>query len=607
MIKTVQFYGSLNENIDFYANVAGESIYRKYFMKETPKGVHFFSYGNELILTREGIVYNCNGGQVSEYMFGASLPLEDLLNDKVLNRLIFFGAFEDNKTKQLYFTNKVSGVLSFDTIFLNGNALSCYFFFIGDPKNLSIVERQEKTLKSIGKFLKRTELVGLQDDTSLMENFIKHLKEKDVDIFLVRLINKENTFIYKKLKEYYTLNRKLPEKVEKEEELDPYLKERLRIDIVYQDKVNKALIKEYKYLLSQNKEGKIPPSIKARLQRIRTLSLKHNIPPILFDTLENIIFQGREKFEGIEEEADYISSARQVLEGYLLESGPFTHEITKEDLITLLFCKQRAVHERDSTFEEILLDVGRLIDEKVSQTEDFDLLESFGKSITYLDRFDASASFINNITFMEGKEVEESQIRSLVNNYKIFNELKENLFEELFLEPLKRNLYLTSFGRKKLEEIEKGLKNIANNEATIQDLSFILNEINRQEEIFNILRNSSKERLKHFYVDLTKREGRNALKKEIMKDLKKEGIDLYFDEEIFDDVLNKIQLEALYVNQILPEIIEKSNLNLREDFIKNSGIERFIIEELEQEYFEVEKLDPALLSQIQAPPMPLWK
>ncbi len=606
MIKVVQFYGNLNENIDFYANVAGESVYRKYFMKETPKGVHFFSHGNELILTKEGIVYNCNGGQVSEYMFGASLPLEDLLNDEVLNRLIFFGTFEDNKTKQLYFTNKVSGVLSFDTIFLNGNALSCYFFFIGDPKNLSVVERQEKTLKSVGKFLKRTELVGLQDDTSLMENFIKHLREKDVDIFLIRLINKENTFIYKKLKEYYTLNRKLPERVEKEEELDPYLKERLRIDIVYQDKVNKALIKEYKYLLSQNTEGKIPPSIKARLQRIRTLSLKHNIPSTLFDTLENIIFQGREKFEGVEE-ADYISNARQVLEGYLLESGPFTYEITKEDLITLLFCKQRAVQERDNTFEEILLDVGRLIDEKVSQTEDFDLLESFGKSITYLDRFDASASFINNITFMEGKEIEESQIRSLVNNYKIFNELKEHLFEDLFLEPLKRNLYLTSYGRKKLEEIEKGLKNIANNEATIQDLSFILNEINRQEEIFNILRNSAKERLKHFYVDLTKREGRNALKKEIIKDLKKEGIDIYFDEEIFDDVLNKIQLEALYINQILPEIIEKSNLNLREDFIRNSGIERFIIEELEQEYFEVEKLDPALLTQIQALPTPLWK
>jgi len=598
MIKTVSFYGKVNENIDFYATVSGESIYRKFFMKETQKGVHFFSNGNELILTEEGIIHNCNGGQVSEYMFGASLPIEDLLNDEVLNRLVFFGAFENPKTKQLYFTNKVSGALSYDSIFLNGNALSCYFFFIGDPKNLSVVERQEKTLKALGKYLKRTEMVGKQDDTSLMEAFIEFLDEKNIDIFLIRLTNKENMAIYKKLKDCYENNRKLPEILPEEENLDPYVRERLRIDVIYQDKINKALIKEYKYLLSQNVEGKIPPSIKARLQRLRTLSLRHNIPSSLFDTLENIIFQGKEKIAA--EESSYISETRQILESFLLDAGPFTQEITKDELITLLFCKQKAVQERDNTFEEILLDVGRLIDEKVSQTEDFDLLESFGKTITYLDRFDSSASFINNITFMEGKEIEEAHIRSLVNNYKIFNELKDGLFEKLFIEPLKKNIYITNFGRKKLEEIEKGLKNISNNEATIQDLSFILNEINRQEETFQLLRNICKERLKHFYVDLTKKEGKVALQKEVLKEMKKNGQEGFFDEEIFKAVIEKIKLESLYINEILPEIIEKGSFELREDFIKNSGIERFIIEELEQEYIEVEKLDPSLLSQLQA-------
>lgn len=599
MIKTVSFYGKISENLDFYATIYGESIYRKYFMKETSKGVHFFSNGNELILSQDGIIHNCNGGQVSEYMFGASLPIEDLLNDEVLNRLVFFGAFENPKTKQLYFTNKVTGTLSYDSVFLNGNALSCYFFFIGDPRVPSIVERQEKTLKAIGKYLKRTEMIGLQNDTALIESFTEFLDEKNIDIFLIRIINNENTKIYNKLKEYYQTYRRLPDPLPEEENLDPYLRERLRIDVIYQDKINKTIIKEYKYLLSQNLEGKIPLSIRARLQRLRTLSVKHNIPSSLFDTLENIIFQGKEKITS-EEEQTYISQTRQILESFLLESGPFTQEITKDELITLLFCKQKAVQERNNTFEEILLDVGRMIDEKVSQTEDYDLLESFGKTITYLDRFDSSASFINNITFMEGKEVEESHIRSLVNNYKIFSELQGNLFENLFIEPLKKNLYITNFGRKKLNEIEKGLKNIANNEATIQDLSFILNEINKQEETYQLLRNICKERLKHFYVDLTKKEGRISLQKEVLKELKKIGEDIYFDEEIFNSVLEKIRLEALYISEILPEIIEKGNYSLREDFIKNTGIERFIIEELEQEYFEVEKLDPSILAQIQS-------
>lgn len=599
MIKTVSFYGKINENLDFYATIYGQSIYRKYFMKESSKGVHFFSNGNELILSPDGIIYNCNGGQFSEYMFGASLPIEDLLNDEVLNRLVFFGAFENPETKQLYFTNKVTGTLSYDSIFLNGNALCCYFFFIGDPKNLSVVERQEKTLKALGKYLKRTEMIGLQNDTALIESFIEFLDEKNIDIFLIRIINKENTNIYNKLKEHYQMHRKLPDRLPEEENLDPYLRERLRIDVIYQDKTNKTILKEYKYLLSQNLEGKIPASIRARLQRLRTLSVKHNIPSSLFDTLENIIFQGKERMT-LQEEQTYISETRQILESFLLESGPFTQEITKDELITLLFNKQRAVQEKDNAFEEILLDVGRLIDEKVSQTEDFDLLESFGKTITYLDRFDSSASFINNITFMEGKEVEEAHIRSLVNNYKIFSELRENLFEKLFIEPLTKNPYITSFGLRKLEEIEKGLKTIANNEATIQDLSFVLNEINRQEETYQLLRNICKERLKHFYVDLTKKEGRISLQKEVLKEFKKMGEDLYFDEEIYNSVLEKIRLEALYISEILPEIIEKGNYSLREDFIINTGIERFIIEELEQEYFEVEKLDPSILAQIQS-------
>jgi len=513
-----------------------------------------------------------------------------------------FGAYEDPKRHDLYFTNKVAGSLNYETIFLNGNATSNYFLFVADPRRtLSVIEQQEKTLKALGKFLKHTDLVGREDDTRLMEQLRGHLGEKHSDVFLVRLRNKIVRGIYEDIRDHYREHRRLPDDIAGEERLDPYQKERLRIDIVYQDPANRSIIREYKSLLAQHRNVDLPPSIRARLQRLRTLSIKHNVPPTVFDTLEQIIFQGRKAVEQINE-PEYITSSRQILEGFLLESGPFTHEISTDELITLLFNKQRAVSERDNTFEEILLDVGRLIDEKVSVSEDFQLLEAFGAMVTYLDRFDSTASFINKLAFMDNVEMEESNARSLLNNGRIFEKLDTDLFDRLFFRPLRLNPYLPTYGRKKLEALSTGLVNIANNIATIQDLCFLISEINREEEAFLTLHTTAKDRLKHFYVDLNTLEGKVSFQREIQREMKKGGSGDLFDEEIFQEVLRKIQLESFYISQILPVVLESLDTKLREDFLRNSGLDRFLVEELEQEYFLMENLDSSMLSTIQATP-----
>jgi uncharacterized protein (TIGR04442 family) len=260
------------------------------------------------------------------------------------------------------------------------------------------------------------------------------------------------------------------------------------------------------------------------------------------------------------------------------------------------------VAERDNTFEEILLDVGRLIDEKVSVSEDFQLLEAFGAMVTYLDRFDSTASFINKLAFMDNVEMEESNARSLLNNTRIFEELDTDLFDRLFFRPLRLNPYLPSYGRKKIEALSTGLVNIANNIATIQDLCFLISEISREEEAFLTLHQLAKDRLKHFYVDLNTLEGKISFQREIQREMKKAGSGDLFDEEIFQEVLRKIQLESFYISQILPVVLENLNTRLREDFLRNSGLDRFLVEELEQEYFLMENLDSSILSTLQAAP-----
>ena len=42
---------------------------------------------------------------------------------------------------------------------------------------------------------------------------------------------------------------------------------------------------------------------------------------------------------------------------------------------------------------------------------------------------------------------------------------------------------------------------------------------------------------------------------------------------------------------LLPKIVAERDVALREDFLDNSGLDRFYVEELEREYFELNSLD----------------
>ena len=59
-----------------------------------------------------------------------------------------------------------------------------------------------------------------------------------------------------------------------------------------------------------------------------------------------------------------------------------------------------------------------------------------------------------------------------------------------------------------------------------------------------------------------------------------------------------IKKEVLYLRQLLPEVVACENLALRDDFIANSGLDYFHIEELEREYLQLNGLDQELLQQL---------
>ena len=69
-------------------------------------------------------------------------------------------------------------------------------------------------------------------------------------------------------------------------------------------------------------------------------------------------------------------------------------------------------------------------------------------------------------------------------------------------------------------------------------------------------------------------------------------------DHLFDETIITIKKEAMYLHSLLPAIVSERNIALREDFLANSGIDRFYVEELEHEYYAKNGLDLDELYQI---------
>src|SRR5260221_12470794 len=115
--------------------------------------------------------------------------------------------------------------------------------------------------------------------------------------------------------------------------------------------------------------------------------------------------------------------------------------------------KQKAAGNRYETFEELLLDTGRLIDEIGREEEDFERLESFGELITLFDRIDHTTTLINKLAFMDDVELSPEQVRSLVGNMQVFEKLRRGLFQHLFIHPILANSLPVAYRKNKPDAV----------------------------------------------------------------------------------------------------------------------------------------------------------
>ncbi|HEU0264397.1 MAG TPA: TIGR04442 family protein [Geobacterales bacterium] len=602
MQKDIRLHGITESKIEYYLIAAGVDAHQRFFFNVNEgdgEDIRFFSPSNEFILGKKGIRYRGNGGSFCEYMFGVDQPLSDLAKGDVINRMVMYGAHYENESGGLTFSDRTEGNQSFERIFFDGNAVCNYFFFVHTPTMKGALRKQqEEIVKLLGKTIKRSIAISEADDNRIIEELFPLLGDEGAQLFLFKLIDKRHEAYRDLFRDLYLKSKKISDdefmtlsNMAIDYGIDRYQQERIRIDVMYKHPDNKRIVDEYKNILIDCEgRGEINKLENARLTRLKTLSVRNKIPAALFYTLDEMLKKDKKMVDL--EEMDYISETRQILAGIFLSEREIDSTIDREDMIKLLHAKKRAAENRDHTFEEILLDASKACDEKIRDGAKIGLLEGFSYIITYFDRYDSTASMINQLAFMENVRISDEMVRSILGNKAKFDALKLELFGELFMAGLFDNKYIGKYGRRKVETLVNGIQLIEENRLAIPDLLSQLSDIDQEERIFTILQEHVRERIRNFYSKYATKADQDALKAEVIEELRhKKLIADDIPDKLFEETILSIKTEAVYLHNLLPKIIAEKDVALREDFLENSGLDRFYVEELEREYYELNGLN----------------
>lgn len=590
MHQEIRLHGHIDDSIEYFATAIAADIFQQRFHEIDGSALRLFSPGNELLIDRTGVHHRGNGGNFCEYMFGVEQPLADLRKPQIRNRLVLFGAVS-RPDGSLCFTDDTEGHLSFDSLFLQGNALCNYFFFLSGAPGSRPHQRQEAIARRFGRYLKRSDAVGGSDDVSLAAGLVEFMAPRDM-LCLVRIIHKRHRAYHNLFRELYFTYKAIPDpefrrlqNLALAHSIEEGQQARIRIDVMYRHPANRPIVDEYRSLLIEcRKKGSIDAPDNARLTRLKTLSVRNKIPPALFDTLDAML--KKDNLVRLEEQ-DYLAEARQILTGLFLQERKIESQIDREDLIRLLKAKGRATEHRDHTFEHLVLETGKACDEKIRDGASPSLMEGFSKVLTYFDHFDAVAAEVNFLAFMVNVRLSEEMLRQILSRKRIFDALAPDLFDHLVFAGLLKNRYLGRYGRKKVLQLRTGLEAVSEGRRTLAGVLGKLQEIDRQERLYHLLMTHLKERLRRFYSRLGSRAEQDALRSEVDAELRRKGLlSGGFPENLFRQVIADIRKEAIYLHSMLPLIIAEGNSDLREDFLLNSGLDRFYVEELEREYCE---------------------
>ena len=129
-------------------------------------------------------------------MFGVSLPVKDMVKKDVINRLIMYGTLFDHTGEKLIFTNETGGFETYDEVFVKGNALCNYYFFIQSKYSGETKKTAGAPFKTSWKKSQKIKNIPADNETALLEEIFNVLGDSEATLYLFKLVHRHNNKYY---------------------------------------------------------------------------------------------------------------------------------------------------------------------------------------------------------------------------------------------------------------------------------------------------------------------------------------------------------------------------------------------------------------------------
>ncbi len=280
-----------------------------------------------------------------------------------------------------------------------------------------------------------------------------------------------------------------------------------------------------------------------------------------------------------------LEKSRQALAAYFMFSSSNGVDLPDSIILTILLAKKEALQQNDPHFEQLMLEIGTYCDERLNDVSDAG--KTARKNILrlagMLQRMDEASKRINKLVFFARGIPDSATLNLLAVTWNELHAIRPGLFVELLVDELLASDLLGRMGRKRLARLLEGLEGISRGSGTIRDIQHCLEQVEREEQLIVSAVTIIQDTIGSRYGWLAGDGERDTIKRVVSIELRHQRL-LNGDipDQLFDVGLRLAKSSLIYMNTLLHIIVAQGDAGLREEFIRDSGLDRLLVEELEE-------------------------
>lgn len=277
-----------------------------------------------------------------------------------------------------------------------------------------------------------------------------------------------------------------------------------------------------------------------------------------------------------------VENARQALAAYLMFPPADCADMPTSVVLPVL----RAGREPEKrTFEQMMLEFGTYCDERLDGAGQAGRAarNSFLRLAGALQRLDEASKQISKLVFFAQGIPAGDALVMLSACWNELNQIKPGLFRELLVDDLLGCDLLGRMGRKRLTTLLDGLEAHSAGAAAIGDIQRGLERVEHEERLVVSVVTTIQDAIGNRYGWVAGDGERDTIKRIVSIELRHQRL-LTGDipDNLFDIGLRLAKSSLMYMNTLLPIIVAQGDAGLREEFIRDSGLDRLLVEELEE-------------------------